>query len=97
MAQRGPSPPACTPCAHLVPTGLLAALTAANATSASPCHSPALPAAFPAITEPRPNFHRVLLWGQEKIGKSYLVDGRLVGPDVADSGAPQVRRLACAS
>lgn len=32
---------------------------------------------------------RVLTWGQEKIGKSYLVDGRLEGPDVAQSGAPQ--------
>lgn len=31
----------------------------------------------------------MLTWGQEKIGKSYLVNGRLEGPDIAKSGAPQ--------
>lgn len=36
-----------------------------------------------------PTLDAVLLWAQEKIGKSYMVDGGLTGPDVADSGAPQ--------
>lgn len=36
-----------------------------------------------------PTLDKVILWAQEKIGKCYLVDGRLVGKDVAESGAPQ--------
>eukprot|EP00882_Tetradesmus_deserticola_P001106 GHRQ01001198.1.p1 GENE.GHRQ01001198.1~~GHRQ01001198.1.p1 ORF type:complete len:251 (+),score=120.79 GHRQ01001198.1:562-1314(+) len=36
-----------------------------------------------------PWFDRVITWGQELIGKCYLVDGKLTGPDVATSAAPQ--------
>lgn len=48
--------------------------------------SPALAAAAAAATALP---CRVILWAQEKIGKSYLVDGKLTGADIADSGAPQ--------
>lgn len=43
----------------------------------------------PLPPPPSHGCRRVILWAQEKIGKTYLVDGRLVGPDIADSGAPQ--------
>ncbi|WIA09747.1 hypothetical protein OEZ85_009126 [Tetradesmus obliquus] len=36
-----------------------------------------------------PWFDRVITWGQQLIGKCYLVDGKLTGPDVATSAAPQ--------
>ncbi|MEW5850575.1 MAG: NAD/NADP octopine/nopaline dehydrogenase family protein [Myxococcota bacterium] len=36
-----------------------------------------------------PMIDKVLTWAQERMGKRYLVDGRLSGPDVAESGAPQ--------
>lgn len=36
-----------------------------------------------------PRMDAVITWAQEKLGKEYLVDGRLVGRHVAESGAPQ--------
>eukprot|EP01147_Barroeca_monosierra_P003913 gene3912-6393_t len=36
-----------------------------------------------------PMMDAVLLWGQEKIGHEYLVDGKIRGKDVAHSGCPQ--------
>ena len=36
----------------------------------------------------------LLEWGQEKIGKKYLVDGKLSGPDVKDTRCPQTYGLA---
>jgi hypothetical protein len=36
-----------------------------------------------------PKIDRVLAWAQGRMGTQYLVDGRLVGPDLAESGAPQ--------
>lgn len=36
-----------------------------------------------------PTLDKVILWAQEKINKSYLVDGQLTGADVKHSGAPQ--------
>lgn len=33
--------------------------------------------------------HQVLTWAQDKIGESYLVDGKIQGKDVAKSGCPQ--------
>lgn len=35
----------------------------------------------------------LLEWGQEKIGKKYLVDGKLTGPDVKDTRCPQTYGL----
>lgn len=50
--------------------------------AAQPTHPPCCP---PACAPPC----RVILWASEKIGKSYLVDGKLCGADVVESGAPQ--------
>lgn len=36
-----------------------------------------------------PRIDEILLWSQRKMGKEFLVDGKLQGKDVADSGAPQ--------
>jgi hypothetical protein len=36
-----------------------------------------------------PTIDEVLLWAQQVMDRVYLVDGRLDGPDVASSGAPQ--------
>jgi hypothetical protein len=36
-----------------------------------------------------PIIDQVILWAQEQMAKSYLVDGHLVGPDVIESRAPQ--------
>ncbi|MDY6984504.1 MAG: NAD/NADP octopine/nopaline dehydrogenase family protein [Pseudomonadota bacterium] len=36
-----------------------------------------------------PRLDEILLWSQQKMSKEYLVDGKLQGKDVADSGAPQ--------
>lgn len=36
-----------------------------------------------------PAMDQLLLWAQRKMGREYLRDGRLSGPDVANSGAPQ--------
>ena len=36
-----------------------------------------------------PTIDRVLTWCQEKMGRQYLVQGKLQGSDVAESGAPQ--------
>ncbi|EDO47690.1 predicted protein [Nematostella vectensis] len=38
---------------------------------------------------PTPQSDKVLLWIQEKAGKEYLVDGKLQGRDVKNTGAPQ--------
>nr|CAJ43559.1 alanopine dehydrogenase [Sipunculus nudus] len=40
-----------------------------------------------------PNIDKVLLWGQEKIGKEYLVQGKLNGKDVCETRAPQAYGL----
>lgn len=58
-------------------------LPAAACKLGHPAHPPWLPLL------PLPPPCRVILWAQEKIGKSYLVDGKLTGADIADSGAPQ--------
>lgn len=36
-----------------------------------------------------PTMVKVLEWEQEKIGKKYIVDGKIAGPDIAKSGCPQ--------
>ncbi|KAL4237125.1 hypothetical protein ACF0H5_005506 [Mactra antiquata] len=36
-----------------------------------------------------PNCDTVITWGQEKLKKKYLVDGKLTGPDVKETRAPQ--------
>lgn len=36
-----------------------------------------------------PTMDKVILWGQALIGKEYLVDGKIQGKDVANSGCPQ--------
>ena len=36
-----------------------------------------------------PKLDELLTWAQAQMGKRYLVDGALSGPDVAESGAPQ--------
>jgi len=36
-----------------------------------------------------PHIDAVLTWAQEKMGKSYLVDGKLTGKDLKESRAPQ--------
>ena len=36
-----------------------------------------------------PMVDQVLAWAQEKLGKEYLVRGRVAGPDLAESRAPQ--------
>lgn len=38
---------------------------------------------------PTPHIDRILYWAQEKMGKSYMIDGRLTGSDVADTGVPE--------
>lgn len=38
---------------------------------------------------PTPMITRVIRWAQERLGRSYWVDGRLTGPDVAQSRSPQ--------
>ncbi|EDO47689.1 predicted protein [Nematostella vectensis] len=38
---------------------------------------------------PTPQSDKVLLWMQEKLGKEYLVDGKLQGHDVMETRAPQ--------
>lgn len=38
---------------------------------------------------PTPQIDRVLTWCQEKMGREYLVDGKLRGKDLAETGAPQ--------
>ncbi len=38
---------------------------------------------------PTPMFDRILTWAQEKMGCEYLVDGKLQGEHIAESGAPQ--------
>ncbi|MBC7542237.1 MAG: NAD/NADP octopine/nopaline dehydrogenase family protein [Candidatus Sericytochromatia bacterium] len=35
-----------------------------------------------------PKLDMILTWAQGLMGKSYLVDGRMTGPDMAESGAP---------
>jgi hypothetical protein len=41
------------------------------------------------LGQPVPTIDRLLAWMQAIMGRSYLVDGRLDGPDLAASGAPQ--------
>jgi hypothetical protein len=41
------------------------------------------------LNVPTPSIDKVINWAQEKLGKEYLVNGRLCGKDVAASGAPQ--------
>ena len=36
-----------------------------------------------------PTMDKVLLWAQPKIEKEYLVDGKIQGKDIANSGCPQ--------
>jgi hypothetical protein len=36
-----------------------------------------------------PRVDEILTWAQRRLGKEYLVDGRLIGKDVAQTGAPQ--------
>ena len=36
-----------------------------------------------------PFMDRVLLWGQPLINKEYLVDGKIQGKDIVNSGCPQ--------
>ena len=74
------------PLASLAPP---ARLPACHAAGCSPRHPRPGHAPPPAATPRSPPRCRVLTWGQEKIGKCYLVGGRLAGPDVAESGAPQ--------
>jgi hypothetical protein len=38
---------------------------------------------------PTPTMDQVITWAQERLGKEYLVDGRLQGRDVGASRAPQ--------
>jgi hypothetical protein len=38
---------------------------------------------------PTPCIDKVITWAQAKLGKEYLVNGKLIGKDVATSGAPQ--------
>ncbi|MCA9553865.1 MAG: NAD/NADP octopine/nopaline dehydrogenase family protein [Myxococcales bacterium] len=38
---------------------------------------------------PTPKLDEILTWAQAQMGKVYLVDGALTGPDAAASGAPQ--------
>lgn len=40
-----------------------------------------------------PAIDEVLLWGQEKMGKSFLVDGKLNGADIGSTRAPQAYGL----
>lgn len=39
--------------------------------------------------EPTPTIDQVLNWSQDRLGKEYLIDGKLVGLDLASSRAPQ--------
>ncbi|KAF8056100.1 odh1 [Scenedesmus sp. PABB004] len=36
-----------------------------------------------------PNIDTIIMWAQQRLGKEFLVGGRVAGPDVAASGAPQ--------
>ena len=42
---------------------------------------------------PTPTIDEVITWAQERLGKQYLVDGRLAGHHVSESRAPQVYGL----
>lgn len=39
---------------------------------------------------PAPTIDQLITWAQERLGKQYLLDGRLAGPDLAESRAPQI-------
>ena len=41
------------------------------------------------VEVPTPNIDKVLTWCQEKMGKEYLVNSKLLGKDVDSSRAPQ--------
>ncbi|MCS6826545.1 MAG: NAD/NADP octopine/nopaline dehydrogenase family protein, partial [Caldilinea sp.] len=41
------------------------------------------------VDVPTPVMDRIIAWGQERMGRSYLVGGRVAGPDVMNSRAPQ--------
>lgn len=36
-----------------------------------------------------PNIDRILLWAQDKMGKEYIIDGKLKGKDIFETGIPQ--------
>jgi hypothetical protein len=43
---------------------------------------------------PTPTLDKVICWAQARLGRRYLVDGALAGPDMAETRAPQVYGLA---
>jgi hypothetical protein len=54
-----------------------------------PCGLVAIKGVAEILGVPTPWIDRVVVWAQEKLGKEYIVDGRLAGADVAASDAPQ--------
>ncbi len=42
---------------------------------------------------PTPTIDEVITWAQERLGKKYLAGGRLAGPDLSESRAPQIYGL----
>lgn len=54
-----------------------------------PCGLVPIRGAAEVLGVPTPAIDRVIEWAQEKLGREYLVAGRLAGRDVAGSDAPQ--------
>ncbi|KAI9002944.1 6-phosphogluconate dehydrogenase [Hyaloraphidium curvatum] len=54
-----------------------------------PCGLVAIKGVGDILDVPTPWIRKVIEWGQEKMGKEYVVDGKLVGKDMAGTGAPQ--------
>jgi len=54
-----------------------------------PCGTVVTKGVAEIVGVPTPTIDKVILWSQERMGKEYIVDGKLKGKDLKETRAPQ--------